>query len=338
MGDHTGLATGWDPGTPTGGLAPAGVLAEHGRRRCWASPWATAPGPPTPTGRSTTACPPASATRSPCSSPSPYDGWEAVLDELEEFFAVRPSGGERTGPTGHVLLFSPWPTPDLRARGWTSTATRPSWSARRPPCRPGPSPPAPDLRIVEVADAAALADFERTLVEAFPLADAAAPAARPASSGPRCSTSPAGGSSSATATTEPVATAAAFVDYGVSDVNFVSTRREARGRGYGEVSRGRRRMADPALPAALLASDDGRPVYERMGYLPRSSGFTSGAATATGLSTPMQWCFSPATRYGSRRGLDDGTCSPLTGSAGELTVLATHPRVACGPGPWAPEQ
>jgi hypothetical protein len=27
-------------------------------------------------------------------------------------------------------------------------------------------------------------------------------------------------------------------------------------------------VAAPALPAVLLASDPGRPVYERMGYLP----------------------------------------------------------------------
>jgi hypothetical protein len=27
-------------------------------------------------------------------------------------------------------------------------------------------------------------------------------------------------------------------------------------------------LADPALPALLLATDDGRPVDERMGYLP----------------------------------------------------------------------
>lgn len=42
----------------------------------------------------------------------------------------------------------------------------------------------------------------------------------------------------------------------------------ARGRGFGEAITWQATRAAPKLPALLLASDAGCPVYERMGYLP----------------------------------------------------------------------
>ena len=67
---------------------------------------------------------------------------------------------------------------------------------------------------------------------------------------------------------QPVSAAAAFVDHGVVDVTLVATLPEFRGRGIGQALTSRATLADPALPALLLASDAGRPIYERMGYLP----------------------------------------------------------------------
>jgi len=49
-------------------------------------------------------------------------------------------------------------------------------------------------------------------------------------------------------------------------VEFVATVPEARGRGYGEAVTWSATMAEPDLPAMLIATDMGRPVYERMGY------------------------------------------------------------------------
>jgi hypothetical protein len=40
-----------------------------------------------------------------------------------------------------------------------------------------------------------------------------------------------------------------------------------RGRGFGAAVTWAATLADPAKPAVLIASDPGRPVYERMGYL-----------------------------------------------------------------------
>ena len=65
----------------------------------------------------------------------------------------------------------------------------------------------------------------------------------------------------------PVATASATVHGGVNHVEMVSTMSDCRGRGYGEAITWAATQADPTLPAVLVASDLGRPVYERMGYL-----------------------------------------------------------------------
>ena len=65
----------------------------------------------------------------------------------------------------------------------------------------------------------------------------------------------------------PVSAASAFVAAGVNNVTLVATLPEARGRGYGAALTWRATLADPDLPAMLLATDDGRPVYERLGYL-----------------------------------------------------------------------
>lgn len=49
---------------------------------------------------------------------------------------------------------------------------------------------------------------------------------------------------------------------------IVGTVPEARRRGFGAAVIWRATLADPALPALLLATSEGRPVYERMSYLP----------------------------------------------------------------------
>jgi predicted GNAT family acetyltransferase len=64
-----------------------------------------------------------------------------------------------------------------------------------------------------------------------------------------------------------VATAGARLGHGLNDVEWVSTRPEVRGRGYGAALTWAATLVEPDLPAALLASDDGQPVYEQMGYL-----------------------------------------------------------------------
>lgn len=65
----------------------------------------------------------------------------------------------------------------------------------------------------------------------------------------------------------PVAMAAAHRHAGATLVEYVATLPSARGRGAGAAVTWAATLADPATPAVLIASDDGRPVYQRMGYV-----------------------------------------------------------------------
>jgi GNAT superfamily N-acetyltransferase len=255
------LATGWDPGTAitdtflrAASLSVADVAlgARMGRRTVRTDAFAAADhGVPSGFGNIVTLL-----------QPLPYDGWPAVLDELEGFFGIGPGGPGGPG-RGTVELFSPWPTPDLRARGWFLYGHPPLMTR---PAGPLPSLPAPaGLRIVEVADEATLLDFERTVVESFPLPEAA-PLLGGGLLGPAVLDDDRWRFFVGYEADTPVTTAAVLVDHGHNHVNFVATRPEARRRGYGEAVTWRATLADPARPAALLASDPGRPVYERMGF------------------------------------------------------------------------
>ena len=166
------------------------------------------------------------------------------------------------GGTGEVVIFSAWPTPDLRGSGWKLEG--------HPPLMlrvPGPGrPPVPDgLEIAPVTDAAGLRDVERVAIEGFPLDELRG--APPGSMlNERVLADPRQHLWVASADGRPVAVADALVEAGVVSVNLVATRPEARGRGYGAaVTWAATEVA--GLPAMLLASDAGRPVYERMGYL-----------------------------------------------------------------------
>ncbi len=167
--------------------------------------------------------------------------------------------------TGEVWLFSAWPTPDLSAFGWVLEGHPPLMM--RPPGPPAPPPEPARLAVEGVTEAGALREFERVCVDGYPL--------------PELAGAPAFSLLHPSALSDPrlrlwlgrldgraVGAAMAFVDAGVVDVTLVATLPEARGRGVGTAMTWRATLADPALPAVLLASDDGRPVYERMGYVP----------------------------------------------------------------------
>jgi ribosomal protein S18 acetylase RimI-like enzyme len=66
----------------------------------------------------------------------------------------------------------------------------------------------------------------------------------------------------------PVATASAIVGDHHVDVEFISAMPEVRGRGIGRAATAVATLAQPDRPAMLISSDDGRRVYERLGYVP----------------------------------------------------------------------
>ena len=84
---------------------------------------------------------------------------------------------------------------------------------------------------------------------------------------------------------EPVATAAAYVGPHHVDVEMISARPEVRGRGVGRAVTATATLAAPDRPAMLISSDDGYPVYARLGYVPILR-FTLWAGHRTGAPSP----------------------------------------------------
>jgi GNAT superfamily N-acetyltransferase len=187
-----------------------------------------------------------------------------AVERVDEV-AARLAAHYRDG-TGEVWLFSAWPSPDLRPFGWELSGhpplmLRPASPALEPPGTP------PGLVITEVDDARGLRALEEVAVAGYPLLELA--------------DAPPGALVDERALADgrlrawvgrsddrPVAASMAFVDTGLVDVTLVATLPGFRGRGFGEALTWVATLADPSLPAMLVASDPGRPVYERMGYLP----------------------------------------------------------------------
>jgi hypothetical protein len=167
--------------------------------------------------------------------------------------------GERTG---RVLIFSAWPTPDLSQYGWTLLGEVPLMLRQAggdiPESRSG-------LRVVAVRDEMALRHAEMVTVRGFGIRDQEVMVP---------------GGLFGTALLEddrmrmwvgyagdtPVTTSACFVSAGITNVINVATLPEARGRGYGSEVTWHATLTDPSLPSLLIASAQGRPVYERMGF------------------------------------------------------------------------
>jgi len=187
--------------------------------------------------------------------PVPHDAVPALATALHEFFDAAPGGP--------FLIFSPWPIGDLTAHGFHLVGHPPLMV--RAPSVPKPAP-TPALRVERVTTAAGLVEYERTLVEAYP-----APEMQPFAGarllvpdvlatawqffagydGDRC-----------------VATAAAWVCDSVTVVEQVSVRDECRGKGFGTAITAAATHAVEGRTAMLIASDLGRPIYDRLGYLP----------------------------------------------------------------------
>ena len=182
--------------------------------------------------------------------------WDAVQDRVESFFG--------SGHGGGVLSFSPWPVPPAARSGWELVGHPPLMV--RMPNGPPPSLSPTDLRISEVSDDEMLSAFEAVLVDGYPL-----PELSPARPGClfdgrvledgtfRCWIGSVGG--------RAVAAASAHVGEDAAFVSWLATVPEFRGRGYGAALTSAAVRAAPQLPALLIASDPGRPVYERLGFL-----------------------------------------------------------------------
>jgi GNAT superfamily N-acetyltransferase len=187
------------------------------------------------------------------------DAADPLIDEIATFFAP----DDDSTP---FLIYSALPVPSLTDRGWVLMGHPPFML--RPPA-PADVPRPDGLEIVEVHDDAALEAFDRAMVDAYPI---------PELVGRRTFHAgllelPGWHMWLGLLDGEPVGTAAAHVTESLVDVEWISNHPRARGRRIGEALTWAATLIAPDLPAMLIASDPGQPVYERMGYL-RLSRFT----------------------------------------------------------------
>jgi hypothetical protein len=179
---------------------------------------------------------------------------DGLVGTLRDFF-----DGTAGGP---YMVFSPWPIADLAPHGFAPVG-HPPLMLRSPG---GSAPLAPDFHIVRVSDADTLADYERTLIEAYPVAEM-----QPWQRGSYLREPVLGSNWRFFVGYErgnAVATAAAYVTPTVTIVELVSARPECRGKGFGAAITAAATLTEPDRPAMLVASDLGRNVYARLGYTP----------------------------------------------------------------------
>jgi hypothetical protein len=183
----------------------------------------------------------------------------ATLAEIAEFFAFADPSDR-----GEVLLVSAWPTGDLRPAGWNLMG-HPALHLLPAAAVPRSAPP--DLDVKDVRDIAAIHAWERVAIEGYPLeALIGAPPGSITSESwleePRLRLCV------GWVGNRPVSASSAWTEYGINNVTLVATVPDTRGRGYGEALTWHAARADPSLPSMLISSDAGRPIYERMGFLP----------------------------------------------------------------------
>lgn len=196
---------------------------------------------------------------------SPYPNSATLTRPLDAAgasdLAARLTAFYAAGPGGAWLLWSAWRSPDLTNYGFVLGGHPPQMV--RPAGGEWPSRPA-DLRIVEARDATTLAAFNTVLINGYP-----APELQAAGIGSFYDARALGGPLRlwvGFVGDEPVTCVAAYVGERAVGIYAVATLAHARGKGFGGAITARAAQAAPALPAELQASDDGRPVYLRLGF------------------------------------------------------------------------
>jgi hypothetical protein len=189
------------------------------------------------------------------------DAGDGVLDEIESFFAA-----PERAPGTLATLLSIWPTPDLSPRGW-SLVGHPAFVVRSPAGHDTVrGPGTTGVAVREATNGDDLAVAERIAVEGYPMPEAAGcppgtvfPTAL-LDTGLVVRLGLSGG--------EPVAVGNSYVAHGVVNLCLGVTLPAARRRGVWEALVWARTGDAPELPAVAFTSDDSRPGFIRMGFLP----------------------------------------------------------------------
>jgi GNAT superfamily N-acetyltransferase len=248
MTQEAGLSTGWEPGVPVGDTIARRFAFAYADR---VTAMARARG-----GRVEHRD---DARIADLGSPFGYDNAVVLLrpPDPDRLATLLADAADVFPPHSWWVLLSLWPTPDLRPLGLTLGGHPPLML--RPP-GPLPAPP-PGLDIREVTGPDDVTEFSRVLAAGYPVPAGDVPVAEPEVVGSVVRLFI--GSVSGRA----VGVAGSAVHHGLVEVDWVAVLPEARGRGYGAALTAAATAVAPDLPAVLLASDDGRPTYRRLGFI-----------------------------------------------------------------------
>ena len=177
-----------------------------------------------------------------------------VLASIDEFFA---GGGHQ------ATVLSAWPTPDLTSRGWVLVG-HPMFVLRAPVPHMFRSNTGVAVRLAHTAED--LATAEAVAVQGYPLPEAESLAPN-AIYGAGLLNGPLRVRIAAVEGT-PAAIGSSHVAHGVVNLCLAATLPTARRRGAWESLVWARIDDGPGLPAAAFTSDDSRPGFLRMGFLP----------------------------------------------------------------------
>jgi hypothetical protein len=175
-----------------------------------------------------------------------------VLDQVDAFYAGR-----------SATLLSAWPTEDLSDRGWVLMG-HPMFVVKAPGHLAVPAPPGVTTEVACTADELALA--ERLACEGYPLPEALGAA-------------PNSVYAEGTLETpllvrlgrvdgEPVSVAASFLAHDVVNLCLAATLPSGRRRGVWAQLVAARVNDEAHLPAVAITSDDSRPGFTKLGFLP----------------------------------------------------------------------
>jgi hypothetical protein len=175
-----------------------------------------------------------------------------VLDEVEAFYSGR-----------SATMLSAWPTEDLSDRGWVLMG-HPMFVVRAPGHLAVPSPPAVTIDIACTAEELALA--ERLACEGYPVPDAigAAPNSVYAEATLQTPLLVRVGNVDG----EPVSVAASYLAHDVVNLCLAATLPSGRRRGVWAQLVAARVNDEEHLPSAAITSDDSRPGFTKLGFLP----------------------------------------------------------------------
>lgn len=194
-------------------------------------------------------------------APLPADPSAAalMLDEIEHAAA---------GGTGELHLWSAWPTADLRPRGWHLVGYPPLLV--RPPAAAAPVPearPHVDVERRRVTDAAGLAEWERVIVDGYPLTELQ-PHRPGALAGPALLEDERLVLAVGCDAGEPVSASALFTHDDLGVFALAATVPSARGRGHWFAHARDRLDAAPDRWMVGVFSDHSRPLAQAIGFVP----------------------------------------------------------------------